>query len=132
VDLALEKLNGDYVRQLIRNRRVHAAHDCSDGGFLIAATEMALAGNIGLDIRRPSGNTALSGWYFGEDQARYLLAVDQNSVNPILSTADGKGVKAAMIGTFGGSRITSNDGLDLEVSEIRSIYEAWFPTLMES
>ncbi len=132
VDLALEKLNGDYVRQLIRARRVHAAHDCSDGGLLIAATEMAMSSGIGLQIDRPAGNMALSGWYFGEDQARYLLAVDENSVNPILSTADGKGIKASRIGTFKGGRMTSNDGLDLALSDIRAIYEAWFPALMES
>lgn len=132
VDLALEKLNGDYVRQLIRNRRVHAAHDCSDGGLLIAATEMAMASGVGLKLDRPSGDIALSGWYFGEDQARYLLAVDENSVNPIISTADGKGIKAARIGTFKGSSMISNDGLDLALSDIRSIYEAWFPGLMES
>ncbi len=132
VDLALEKLNGDYVRQLIRNRRVHAAHDCSDGGLLITATEMAMSSGIGVQIDRPSGDFALSGWYFGEDQARYLIAVDENSVNPILSTADGKGIKAARIGTFKGGGMTSNDGLDLALSDIRAIYEAWFPALMES
>jgi len=32
VNLATEKLNGDYVRQLIRARRVKAVHDLSDGG----------------------------------------------------------------------------------------------------
>jgi len=34
VDLATEKLNGDYIRKLIRNRRVNAVHDCSDGGLV--------------------------------------------------------------------------------------------------
>lgn len=132
VDLAVEKLNGDYVRRLIRNRRVHAAHDCSDGGLLIAATEMAMASSMGIKLNRPAGSCIMSGWYFGEDQARYLLAVDENSINPVLSTADGLGVKAVKIGTFGGTRLQSNDGLDLELSAIRSIYEAWLPGLMES
>jgi len=43
VDLKLEKLNGDYVRQLIRNRRVTAVHDLSDGGLAVAACEMAFS-----------------------------------------------------------------------------------------
>ena len=132
VDLAEEKTNGDYVRRLIRDRRTRAVHDCSDGGLLIAATEMAMAGDIGLHLDRPGNSCPISGWYFGEDQARYLLAVDPNSVNPILSTADGKGIKAAKIGVFGGSKISSNDGLDLELTKIRSTYEAWLPGLMES
>ncbi len=132
VDLSKEKLNGDYVRRLIRDRRTHAVHDCSDGGLLIAATEMALAAGIGVDIHRAPNSCPISGWYFGEDQARYLLAVDPNSVNPILSTAEGKGIFAAQIGTFGGTKVSSNDGLNLELSKIRSTYEAWLPGLMES
>ncbi|NNE57785.1 MAG: phosphoribosylformylglycinamidine synthase subunit PurL [Hellea sp.] len=132
VNLKMEKLHGDYVRRLIRNRRVNAVHDCSDGGLLVTATEMALAADIGFDLQRPAGSCAISGWYFGEDQARYLLAVDENSVNPILSTAEGLGIPATKIGTFGGKRLTSNDGLSLDIGKVRSTYEAWFPKLMES
>lgn len=91
-----------------------------------------MASDIGVKLTRPANAGALSGWYFGEDQARYLLAVDENSVNPVLSTADGLGIKAARIGTFGGSSMQSNDGLNLELSSIRAIYEAWLPGLMES
>ncbi len=130
VDLEQEKKHGDYVRRLIRDRRVHAAHDCSDGGLMVAATEMALAADLGLNIQRPADSCAISGWYFGEDQARYLLAVDANSVNPILSTADSLGIKAQQIGTFGGNNLTSNDGLNIELSKVRTTYEAWFPKLM--
>lgn len=132
VDLALEKAHGDYVRRLIRDRRVNAVHDCSDGGLLITVTEMALAADIGFNLSRPSNSCAISGWYFGEDQARYILAVDPNSVNPIISTADGQGIKASKIGTFGGKNLSSNDGLDLDIEKVRSTYEAWLPGLMES
>ncbi len=132
VNLGKEKLHGDYVRRLIRDRRVHAAHDCSDGGLLITVTEMAIAAGQGVKIERPSDSCATGGWYFGEDQARYVLAVDANSVNPIISTAETKGIPVRNIGTVGGTRITSNDGLDLELSKIVATYEAWLPSLMES
>ncbi len=132
VDLALEKKNGDYVRRLIRDRRVNAVHDCSDGGLLITVTEMALAGDIGFNLNRPQNSCPISGWYFGEDQARYILAVDPNSVNPIISTAEGQGIKAAQIGTFSGTQLSSNDGLSLDIDTVRSTYEAWLPQFMES
>jgi phosphoribosylformylglycinamidine (FGAM) synthase-like enzyme len=45
VDLADEKLNGEFVRQLIADGiAVTAVHDISDGGLLVAVAEMALAG----------------------------------------------------------------------------------------
>ena len=132
VDLSIEKRNGDFVRRLIRDRRVTAVHDCSDGGMLIAATEMALAVGIGLALTKPAEAGLSNGWYFGEDQARYLLAVDPNSVNPILNTASSMGVPAKNIGTFGGTRLKADDKIDLELSTIRHTYESWLPDYMES
>ena len=44
VDLADEIKAGNLVRALIRERKVHAVHDVSDGGLLVAIAEMALAG----------------------------------------------------------------------------------------
>ncbi len=132
VDLQVEKQNGDFVRRLIRDRRVNAVHDCSDGGMLIAATEMAMSSRTGLMLTKPEGSCLTNGWYFGEDQARYLLAVDANSVNPILSTAKSMGVPAIEIGTFGGSQLKADNHIDLDLSKIRATYEAWLPTYMES
>jgi len=59
VDLEVEKRNGDYVRKLIRNKRVNAVHDCSDGGLAVTACEMAFAGNIGVHLSRAIAATAL-------------------------------------------------------------------------
>jgi phosphoribosylformylglycinamidine synthase II len=50
VDLGAEKRAGDFVRALIRAKRVSSAHDVSDGGLLVAVAEMALAGGIGCEL----------------------------------------------------------------------------------
>ena len=42
VDLAVEKRNGDFVRNLISTGQVTAVHDVSDGGLGLAVIEMAL------------------------------------------------------------------------------------------
>ncbi len=130
-DLGIEKRNGDFVRRLIRDRRVKAAHDCSDGGLAVASTEIALSADIGLTLERPAGVPA-HGWLYGEDQARYLLAVDPNSVNPILTTAASKGIEARIIGTFGGDVIAATDLYSVPLSEIKARYEGFLPSLMES
>ena len=132
VNLETEKQNGDFVRRLIRDRRVHAVHDCADGGLLIAATEMALASGTGVNISRPAEAALPNGWLFGEDQARYLLAVDANSVNPILSTARSMGISAEIIGEFGGGQIQVDDMINLPIAKVLKAYEGWLPELMES
>lgn len=129
VDLEAEKKNGDYVRSLIRNRRVNAVHDCSDGGLAVTAVEMAFAANIGVSLVAPHSGPA-HGWYFGEDQGRYLLAVEENSVNPVVSTAEAKGIAAQIVGKVGGEMIKGDRGFNVHLSELRTAHEAFLPDLM--
>jgi phosphoribosylformylglycinamidine synthase len=129
VDLEVEKRNGDYVRKLIRNKRVNAVHDCSDGGLAVTACEMAFAGNIGVHLSRAI-DCPTHGWLFGEDQARYLVAVEENSVNPVISTAKAKGVSAQVVGKVGGDRIKAEGGFDVTLAGLREKHEAFLPELM--
>ena len=129
VDLSIEKLNGDYVRKLIRNRRVNAVHDLSDGGLAVAACEMAFGSGQGMSLSSPAHGKR-HGWLFGEDQARYLLAVEANSVNPVLSTAKAKGISAQVVGTVGGDRIQADGAFDVALDKLRAANEAWLPNLM--
>ena len=83
VDLASEKRNGDFVRSLIEQGRVDTVHDVSDGGLLVALAEMAMAGSIGAEIALPDGASAIP-FLFGEDQARYVLAVPAADADKIV------------------------------------------------
>ena len=130
VDLEAEKLYGDYVRKLIRMRRVNAVHDLSDGGLAIAACEMAFTNNIGVSLASPPNMTKHHAWLFGEDQARYLLAVDEYSVNPIISTAKDKGMAAQIVGKIGGDRISAAGAFDVSLAGLREKHEAWLPDFM--
>ena len=56
-----------------RPGRVSACHDVSDGGLLVALAEMAMAGGIGAAVRG-RGRVPRHAFWFGEDQARYLVA----------------------------------------------------------
>ena len=130
VDLDAEKANGDYVRSLIQNRRVKAVHDLSDGGLAMSVAEMCFAANIGAKLRPAPTGVSLQGWLFGEDQARYLLAVEENSVNPVVSTARAKGISAQVVGTMTGGRLIADGGFDVNLSDLRKAHEAFLPDLM--
>ena len=131
VDLAIEKLNGDYVRKLIRMRRVKAVHDLSDGGLAITACEMAFSSNVGLTLNGPSSGPSHA-WFFGEDQARYLMAVGKNDVNPVISTAGAKGIAAQIVGTVGGDRIIGTSAFDVSLDGLRQKHEDWLPDYMNA
>jgi len=90
---------------------------------------MAFAGNIGVHLSRAI-DCPTHGWLFGEDQARYLVAVEENSVNPVISTAKAKGVSAQIVGKVGGDRIKADGGFDVTLAGLREKHEAFLPGLM--
>lgn len=132
VDLTAEKANGDYVRSLIKNRRVKAVHDLSDGGLAITAAEMCFAASLGAELKAAPAGVTPQGWLFGEDQARYLLAVDENSVNPVVSTAQAKGIPAQIVGKVTGGRLKAAGAFDVNLSDLRAANERVLPDLMAS
>src|SRR5689334_18947925 len=74
IDIAAERRNGDFVREMIRSGRVAACHDLSDGGLLSAIAEMAIAGGRGVSLTAIPSALPRAAYLFGEDQARYLIA----------------------------------------------------------
>jgi phosphoribosylformylglycinamidine synthase len=129
VDLAAEKRNGDFVRGLIRRGEVCAAHDVSDGGLAIALAEMAIAGGMGATIEAPEGAPAHALW-FGEDQARYVVAAAPERCEAILAAAREAGVPCARIGETGGPTLTLGGETAILLSDLLGDFEEWLPDYM--
>ncbi|MBR9861973.1 MAG: phosphoribosylformylglycinamidine synthase subunit PurL [Rhodobacteraceae bacterium] len=99
VDLEKERAAGEFIRSLQSKGLITAAHDLSDGGLALAVADMAFASNCGVTVK--DGD---AGWFFGEDQARYLVATA--NAQAVLEAARDAGVPAETIGSFGGNDIT--------------------------
>jgi phosphoribosylformylglycinamidine synthase len=130
VDLAAERRNGEFVRALVVGGRARAAHDLSDGGLAVALAEMSLAGSCGarIDLLPPGpAHAAL----FGEDQARYLLAVPAGDADAILSAAAAAGVPALRIGaTEEGGALRLPGEAPILLDELRAAHETPLPAFM--
>ncbi len=128
VDLAAEKAHGQFVREQIAFGQIKAAHDISDGGLLVALAEMALSGNLGADINIPESDTLLA-WAFGEDQARYLVQVED--AVKFQALLDEHNLKGHQIGTTKDSHIlTVGPDVTISLEEIRQCYESKLPEMM--
>jgi phosphoribosylformylglycinamidine synthase subunit PurL len=130
VDLALERLNGELVRDLIARGWVTACHDLADGGVYVALAEMVLASGIGADLEVPNDGETRAGWLFGEEQARYLLAIAPARLEATLELARARGVLARRVGTTGGGALTLDGGSAISLDELTEIHEAWLPAYM--
>jgi phosphoribosylformylglycinamidine synthase len=129
VDLGVEKKNGDFVRGLIEQGRVDTVHDVSDGGLLVAIAEMAMAKGIGASIGLAGLPEAIAFW-FGEDQARYVIAAPFAEAEKIVEEARAAYIQVAELGKTGGDAITLDDRDSIKVTALKQGFEDWFPNYM--
>ena len=129
VDLAAERRNGDAVRAAILAGEVTACHDISDGGLLVALADMAIAGGVGASVAPPAGVAHEHAFWFGEDQARYLLTT--NEPEKVVARMTAASVPTLKLGTTVGDALTIADAGAIGIAELRHINEAWLPAYMD-
>lgn len=120
VDLAEERRLGELVRDLIAAGDVTAVHDVSDGGLLVAVTEMALAGGIGADLLPLTTAQA-----YAEAQGLYVVTLADASV------LEQRGIAARVIGKTGGAAIVANRAT-ITLADLREANDSFFRNWMES
>jgi phosphoribosylformylglycinamidine synthase len=130
VDLTAEKRNGCVVRGMIHAGTATAAHDISDGGLLIALAEMAIAGGIGAQLLAAPAAIVPHAWWFGEDQARYLVTVPALDAGRVLAKMKGAALPCQRIGTTGGSAIAITGETPVSIASLKAGFEGWFPAYM--
>src|SRR4249920_635713 len=125
VDLAAEKRNGDVVRGMVHAGTATSVHDISDGGLLIALAEMAMASGIGAQLLTAPSSTVPHAYWFGEDQARYVVTVPAAEAGLVLAKMKGAGVSCARIGTTGGDAISVAGETPVAIETLNTAFESW-------
>ncbi|MGB3316411.1 MAG: phosphoribosylformylglycinamidine synthase subunit PurL [Albidovulum sp.] len=118
VDLTAERRNGEFLRA--NKGLLSGATDLSDGGLALAAFEMGEAAGIGVAL-----DSADIGQLFGEDQARYLVAVTPGNAAALEAAAAKAGVPLARTGTFGGTSVTFGQSSG-DLAELSRLYRTAF------
>ncbi len=129
VSLEDERRTGEFVSSVIRNGLVTAVHDVSDGGVLVAAAEMALAGGVGAHIDWAFCRDLAPTGLFGEAQGRYLMTSEHIQFGAVANTAD---VPVRYIGRVGGDAVQDSEGsmFTVSLSALRAAHEGAFPAMM--
>jgi phosphoribosylformylglycinamidine synthase len=90
---------------------------------------MAMASHIGAVLEPPTGVTHHAFW-FGEDQARYVLTAPD--ADAVAERAKAATVPLARLGATGGRMLAIADERPLLVSDLLSRFESWLPAYMAS
>jgi phosphoribosylformylglycinamidine synthase len=132
VDLVEEKEKGDVVRSLIADGVVTAVHDLADGGLAVALAEMAMAGNLGATLDAAPSDTPAHAFWFGEDQARYVITAKAAEADSIIKRAQDASVMISKLGTTGGDALVIAGERPLTVQTLSERHEGWLPNYMAS
>jgi phosphoribosylformylglycinamidine synthase subunit PurL len=130
VDLAAERRHGDFVREAIRSGLLDTVHDCSDGGLAVALAEMAMAGGIGAVLPECPLDLPCHAFLFGEDQGRYVLAVDPDTVPDLLYSASAQNIPVVVVGMTGADSLTLPGEEPISIAELKAAHESWLPEYM--
>ena len=132
-DLGVERRNGEFVRDAINRGLVSAVHDVSDGGALVALSEMAMAGNIGATLDDSYEHSTAS--LFGESQGNYLVTIDDSAFDEFINLADARGVEVLPLGNTRGTAIrcpgAHGQGFEIPLTALREASDSFFRDWMD-
>ena len=126
IDLELEKRIQELCRRSVAEGIATSAHDCADGGLLVALAESCMSGDMGFRAAFPVKGRWDSA-FFGEAQSRVILSLPSESFNDLARLATEAGVPLVSLGKIESSRRFIVDGfLDIGLDELAG---AWRNTL---
>ena len=117
------------VRSLIENNMLAACHDVSDGGLLVAIAEMCVSSGIGAQVRFDT-DIPHHAYAFGEDQARYVLAVPPEQKDEVILQLNQANVPFTDLGKTVPDLLIVEDIMRVPVTHLRDVNETWLPGYM--
>ena len=129
LDLTREQAVNRLVLAAAENGFLHSAHDCAEGGMLVALAECCLLGGIGVRCPaiRPEPPLRLDAAFFGESPSRYIVSVTSRAMPELQSLARRHHVELSLLGLAGGDILEFEGQLRLTLAELREAWEVMVP-----
>jgi phosphoribosylformylglycinamidine synthase len=130
LDLEREVAVQSFCREAIQAGLVRSAHDCSDGGLLVAIAESCFSSYrkeaCGAAISLQSDGLPLDALLFGESPSRIVLSVPSDRAERVASLADSRRVDCRVIGVVGrGALEVEVDGERVMAAAVAELEAAW-------
>ena len=126
INLKNEKNNGEAVLSLMNKNLVLSAHDVSSGGLIVALSEMSMSSKIGVKIERPNKLSNIFEYFFGEDQGRYILEIDQKNIGKIESFLKSNNIYYEKIGMTQKKYFEIEDKIKMDTNDLFKINDQWY------
>ena len=122
----MKKNNGSNVLKLIQDNLILSSHDISNGGLILALTEMVMSSNYGAKILKPKKLTNLFEYFFGEDQGRYILEIDQKNLKKVEKKLKDNNIYYENIGNTQKDNFEIEDEFKINNKDLFKINNEWY------
>lgn len=122
IDLNLEKSVQKTCRESIIQGILSSAHDCSEGGLIIALAECCIAGKKGIKVEKKA-KTRNDALLFGESQSCIVVSLAQEKLSLLKSIALKYQTPIEILGEVGGDRLKFGNLVDIELDIIIRAWE---------
>ena len=125
LDLSLERAVDRFVLAAAENTLLHSAHDCAEGGMLVALAECCMLGGIGVRCPavRPEPPLRMDAAFFGESASRFIVTASSRAMPELQSLARRHHVELSLLGLAGGDSIEFEGQFRLTLVETRQAWE---------
>ena len=125
LDLTRERAVHRLILAAAESGFLHSAHDCADGGMLVALAECCLLSGIGVRCPaiRPEPPLRLDAAFFGESPSRFIVSVPSRAMPELQSLARRHHVEISLLGLAGGETIEFEGQLKVSLAILRQAWE---------
>ncbi len=132
INLFNEKNIGETVLKLIEKKLVLSCHDVSTGGILTAACKMCIKGKKGLKINNFKDLSNKYEYFFGEDQARYIVEISKDNIQRVVEILDKNSIHFDDLGVIQEKNLTFNSDINLPIEELSDAHKYWLKEYMNN
>jgi len=130
INLFNEKNNGQTILDLINKNLIESCHDISLGGILIAISKMCIKSNKGFRINQLKGLVNKFEYFFGEDQARYLIEINDSNLTKVKKILKENSVSFDELGAVSENKLEFDSEINLTIDDLNNAYKNWLRKYM--
>jgi len=127
-----EKNNGETLLKLIDKKYIRSAHDVSLGGIITALSKMCIKGKKGATLKKPKYLINQFEYLFGEDQGRYIIEVDSNNLQKVITILKENSVHFDELGTVIDNDLTIDDKSKISIDDLVKSHTTWLTNYMSN
>ena len=130
INLFNEKNIGETILDLIEKKLIVTCHDVSLGGILTAVSKMCIKSKKGLKVNSLKGLENKFEYFFGEDQARYIVEIPKEKVDKLHEILSKNSIHFDNFGIVQDNTLNFEDDINLPIEELSDTHKYWLEQYM--